>query len=1101
MNTPVKIIASRAPDLIPSMMSAVTNARKPLIIVPESFTLTTEQALVQTFPEHGFIGTQVFSVKSLIREIRERAGFPDKAVVSGDGRHMILSLLLKRNRDDLLFYKENVNQVSMAEKLARQIDDLIDGGFDSGSLSNLPEGLKKSSRMKLHDIGLIWGEYEKFLGEGYADRHTEWNIALERLPASSLFQGMDLLIYGFDYINMNLTQLVTTAYPLVNSITVGLISETGCADDHIFELASGSVKKFMSRMKKDGVRIPVELRAFRTDDTPVNAGIRFLERNIYSMRREHAPDLKAVQVYYAANTAVECLHTAQTLINWHKEGIPWHDMAVAVCDDTAIPAMLPLVLSSAGVPYAMRSGISMLLSEYARFFIATLRCLRTGFRQEEMMKLIKSGFTPLTADEMMDMENYARRFGIDRYKWTKPFTGDDESTEHLEELRRTVMEPLAALRKTLNRKTCTGRQAAEAIYNYMVSVGAYETLLRRENELIGAGMLTTADRNRQVWSAVNELLDQLAAFAADDHLTLDELTLMLESSVSAKMIKSLPQLADSVIVSSPNMFYSAGIKAVAVVGLQDISSAAPAALLTQTECSLMAQTDHTENVSHGIGMTRREAAARSKQDIYQAVASATDRILFSASAALPNGKVLTASQVFRDVEDMVKKQHPENVRGGLMKDELAPFMPEFALERLAVMLRAAGNDPDSFLTGNDPESLAWRDALAFLYNDSRWHDRMAAVLSGLHVKIAGPGIPAELAALLYGHSSLSVSAIQTAGTCLYWAFLSYALRVHKRREFLFEADSEGTFSHEVLQQFFDDAMKLPEWPVLSEDTVSALLDRIIEKETKPWENGPLGKNASGRFDGEEIKRNVRTAAESMANALKAVPHFRPIGMEIGFGRISADSALLFPPVVLTLPDGREIALRGKIDRVDTVEFDDGRKAVLIYDFKSSEKDIHGEALDAGLEIQLPIYLDAVKNGMPDHVIAGALYQPVKEVLVPAEDDDREAIEAGIMKALRASGIFLDDEMIIKASSPLKVPTRRTASDVINVLTEDGMKEVMERAKESACAVIARMFAGETTPEPLQSGLRSPCEYCGASDACPLDSRLEGGKVRKLGEEN
>ncbi|MDO5702403.1 MAG: PD-(D/E)XK nuclease family protein, partial [Lachnospiraceae bacterium] len=949
MNGPIKITASRAPDLIPGMMHTVLGAGSPLIIVPESFTLTTEQALIQALPGRGFIGTQVFSVKSLIREIRERAGFPDRAVVSSDGRHMILSLLLKRHRDDLLFYRENVNQVSMAEKLARQIDDLMDGGFDAGSISDPPEDMKNSSRMKLHDIALIWREYQNFLSAGYADEHTQWDIALTGLASSSLFQGMDLIIYGFDYINMNLTQLITTAYPLVNSITVGLISETGCGDDHIFELASGSVKKFMSRMKKDGVGIPVELRAFRADYTETDPGIRFLERNIYSFRREHAPDLSAVQVYYAANTTVECLHTAQTLTRWHKEGISWHDMAVAVCDDTAIPAMLPLVLSSAGIPYAARSGISMLLSEYARFFIQVLRSLRTNYRQEEMMKLIKTGFTPLTADETMDMENYVRSHGIDRNRWRRPFSGDDEETAHLEELRRMIMEPLSALRRTLSSKTCTGRRAAEAIYSFMVSFGAYETLLARENELIGAGMLTTADRNRQVWSEVNELLDQLATFAADDHLTLDELTLMLESSISAKTIKSLPQLADSVIISSPNMFYSAGIKAVAVVGLQDTSSAPSAALLTQLECSLLARSDKEGNVPHGIGMTRREAAARSKQDIYQAVASATQRILFSASAALPDGKVLTASQVFRDVEAMVKKQHPENVRGGLMKDELTPFMPGFALERLAVMLRAALIEPDSFLTGRDPESRAWRDALSFLCNDSRWHDRMSAVLDGLHVKIAGPGIPAELAALLYGHSSLSVSAIETAGTCLYWAFLSYALRVHRRRDFLFEADSEGTFSHEVLQKFFDEAMKLPEWPSLSDNTVSALLDAIMEEETKPWENGPLGKNASGRFDGEEIKRNVRTAAFTMANALKIVPHFKPIGMEVGFGKISADSALLFPPVILKLPDGREISLRGKIDRVDTVTLSDGRKAVLIYDFKSSEKDIHGEALDAGLE--------------------------------------------------------------------------------------------------------------------------------------------------------
>lgn len=1100
MNGPVIVSVSRAPALIPGMIEAIRKARRPLILVPESFTLTAEQALIQSVSERGFIGTQVFSTTSLIREIRERAGFPDKAVISADGRHMILSLLLLKNKDRLRFYKENVNQVSMAPRLADQIDDLMDGGFDFTSLMDRSRDMKASSLYKCQDIALLWEEYQKVLDLGYVDQHTEWEIALKRLEESGLFQGSDLLIYGFDYINMNLTKLVEAAYPLADSITIGLISQTGCEDDHIFTFASGSVDRFIRRMKRRTPAPLVRTQIFPMKDTGTDPGIRFLERSLFAMERSagQAPDLGAVQVYYAANPATECLHTVQALIRWHEEGLAWRDMAVAVCDDTTLSSMLPLVLASAGIPHTSRTGVSMLLSEYAQFFVATLRCLRTGFRQEEVIKLIKSRFTSLTEDEMMDMENYARANGIDRQKWLKPFTGKDSMLPRLEELRQGLIEPLAALRRTLNAKACTGRDAAKAIYNYMVSAGAYETLLSREKELIDAEMLHTADRNRQVWTTVNELLDQLAAFAARDHLSLEELCLMLESSISAKKIKSLPQSADSVIVSSPNMFFSPGIKAVAVIGLQDISSAPRSALLTQLECTRLAGTGDGQTGSHGIGMTRSEAAARAKQDIYQAVASATQRILFSCSAAQPNGRAMTASQLYRDVEDLVKKQHPEHVGGGLMKDELTPFMPQFAMERLAVMLRRAKEQEDSFLTGTEPSDKLWRDALVFLWKDEKWHDRLAAVLSALHVKIAGPGIPPELASFLYQQHPLSVSAIQTAGTCMYWAFLNYALRVRERRDFLFESDSEGTFSHEVLRQFFEEAMKRRNWPSLSKDEVSALLDRILEKETSAWKDGPLGKNASARFQGAEIIRNVRTAVHTMAKAIQNEPHFRPIGMEIGFGSMPSDSRLHFPAVQLKLEDGRDISLSGKIDRVDTVTLEDGRKAVLVYDFKSSDKEVHEEALNAGIQIQLPVYLAAVRQGMPEYILAGGLYQPVKEVFVEAADEDRQAIEDGILKELRSKGIYLDDEAIQKASAPLKIPTRATASDVINVLSPDGLERVIEQGKESARTVLGRMFSGETAPNPVQDGLRSPCEYCGVADACPLDSRLEGGRVRKLG---
>ena len=71
------------------------------------------------------------------------------------------------------------------------------------------------------------------------------------------------------------------------------------------------------------------------------------------------------------------------------------------------------------------------------------------------------------------------------------------------------------------------------------------------------------------------------------------------------------------------------------------------------------------------------------------------------------------------------------------------------------------------------------------------------------------------------------------------------------------------------------------------------------------------------------------------------------------------------------------------------------------------------------------------------------------------------------------------------------------SDVISVLTPEGMADVILQGEESAKRILARMLSGKTTPCPVQDGMRSPCEFCSVPDGCPMDSRLEGGRVRKL----
>ena len=65
MNGPIRVLLSRAPALIPGMLDAFSRAARPLILVPESFTLTAEQAISKASPARGFIGRQVFSATSL----------------------------------------------------------------------------------------------------------------------------------------------------------------------------------------------------------------------------------------------------------------------------------------------------------------------------------------------------------------------------------------------------------------------------------------------------------------------------------------------------------------------------------------------------------------------------------------------------------------------------------------------------------------------------------------------------------------------------------------------------------------------------------------------------------------------------------------------------------------------------------------------------------------------------------------------------------------------------------------------------------------------------------------------------------------------------
>ena len=82
----------------------------------------------------------------------------------------------------------------------------------------------------------------------------------------------------------------------------------------------------------------------------------------------------------------------------------------------------------------------------------------------------------------------------------------------MEALRRQIVDPIVTLKSYLSSKECTGKQAATVLFQFITDMGIYEKLLAQEEAFAEQGDDLGIDRNRQVWTAINELLDSVATF-------------------------------------------------------------------------------------------------------------------------------------------------------------------------------------------------------------------------------------------------------------------------------------------------------------------------------------------------------------------------------------------------------------------------------------------------------------------------------------------------------------------------------------------------------------------------------------------------------------
>ena len=87
----IRIVTTRAPGLIPSLIREADHAANPVILVPESFTLACETEIVNRSRDRGFFDLKVFSPSSLVREVREMTGYGSRKPVSADGQNMIVA--------------------------------------------------------------------------------------------------------------------------------------------------------------------------------------------------------------------------------------------------------------------------------------------------------------------------------------------------------------------------------------------------------------------------------------------------------------------------------------------------------------------------------------------------------------------------------------------------------------------------------------------------------------------------------------------------------------------------------------------------------------------------------------------------------------------------------------------------------------------------------------------------------------------------------------------------------------------------------------------------------------------------------------------------
>lgn len=1052
-----------------TLKASYDQGQQSLLLVPDQMTLQAERDMLGALESKGFFRLQVLSPSRLATRVFDRLGRGERVMIDERGQAMTLARTIWSLRDELRYYGSSRGRPGFVRKLAEAISEFKAAGLSARDLVQWLDA-QQDEHSKLRDLAALYEAYEQSMAGQLADREDRDFEMLRRLEAGRLFAGHDVVVHGFDLLTPPLIRLICVLAGQADSLMVTLVTDREADPDGS---AFGPVYRSVSHLQEDldALGLPWSQRSLPARPQPRPAALEHLRRQLLRLRPmpfEGFPE--GLRLYAGKTPHEEVRRVAQLIHDQLSRGDDPRGIAVYYARDS-YAALLPGVLRDYGIPHFVADKQPVLAQALVRCLLDALRCIQNAaWRPADVYSYLKSPYSPLTGPEAWQLENYGRAYGIRGRMWTRAFTrGREEERQAAEELRRHAITPVDRMREGLF-KARSAAASIQAVLQFLEDIQAEQTVLALDAQLQAQGLLEEAQRERQVWEQLMGLFEQMDQLLGAQRIPLGRFAEWLEAGLSMTTLSAVPPLQHSVQAGALGQLMAREPHSVYILGLNN-------GVLSVSEDSLLANGER-ERVAGGLNtrlnLPLPEREAIRQLDWWKAASAASSRLHLSYALSDDQGTALAPLiELIR-----VKRMFPQLVEeGGVLSAlrEPLPATPEVALDELAVRLAAGDLD------------LPWRQAWAWLLSSPDWQAQARAVLAAaLGDGLPQPELSLRAARVFRRDDVVSVSRLESYAGCPFRHFVAYGLSPVEREEWALEARDLGTFYHAAMDGFVRLVKDDPSWRGMDREQAQQTMDSVLEDLTRGWEDAPWADTARARHAARSATNICRRMAWALTEG-RAVSGFAPWGSEVRFGP-GED----LPALEIHLEDGGILRLRGTIDRVDTAVLDDKLTLVRVIDYKSGWNAPSGGDLEAGVQLQLMLYLRTALDLLSGSLPAGAFYQRLADPLVTASEEE-QAIRKG-QEALRLEGVLLEEPRVIRLMDGAEPPvtlTRLLKNDGQPVekqrqrlLSAGQLRELMDLAQERTAQLAQEIFKGRIIRSPLvRADGRAECVFCVYQGIC------------------
>ncbi|WP_085521814.1 helicase-exonuclease AddAB subunit AddB [Tuberibacillus sp. Marseille-P3662] len=1112
---------------------------KPLIlIVPDQMTFATEYDIATAAGLGGTTRLHVLSFSRLALRVLQETGGATRQHLSQVGLSMLLRRLVEKRSDELRIFQRAGEQKGFYDILRQSIaefkryclsaDDVFQQYKQLETMERQDEVLTKD---KLHDLQLIYTDFEQALLDKYVDSEDYLNLLARQLPKSQWLKDVDVWMDGFDQLIPQEQEVVQALLETASDVAVTLTMDThglhsGAGEMSLFQKPVQTYQQLQQLAVASGVtaREPemfTDPRRFRQQ------ALAHLEQNYEKRPAPEAAAGPAIRMTETVNRREEVEQTAREILKLvREESYCYRDITVLTRDLTLYYDLVDSIFQDYEIPVFLDQKRPMHHHPLIEFIRSALDVIQQNWRYEAVFRCVKTDLLFSTdadwsveREKMDQLENYVIGFGVHGSQWRssepwiyREYRGlreedipqSKEEKQHqykLNQWREIVRRPLMQLEKDLS-KAKTVIDKCTVLYQFLETMNIPEKIESLRNRAEEAGRLDEAREHDQVWRTVLDCLDQLVETGSDDALSLEVFINVLDTGLDSLTFALVPPALDQVLVGSMDRTRMSGAKAVFIVGANE--GLLP---MTPTEDHILNDDDRAvlETYEFNIEETSRDQLLQEEYMIYKAFAAPSERLVISYPLATENGDALMPSTVINRIKRLFPDITPLLITGDAHEHNVMTQLdfasrPMKALSHTAAQIRRWRR--------GYPISNIWWDAYNWLVTNDWWADNTKQVLSSLFYYNREQPLEPDVAQALYSsHIKASVSRMELYKSCPFAQFASYGLKLKERDTYRLDAPDIGQLFHSALKLMTEELMKHNrQWSELNDDECEALAHRQVEQLSPKLQKQILLSSARHEYLQHKLSQVIIRAAKTMRQQAKA-SGFSPVGLELPFG---PDQPL--PPLTFELPNGCQMEIIGRIDRVDRGYSDQGMMLRII-DYKSSATDLNLSEVYYGLALQMLAYLDVVityaKEWLGEEADPGAvLYFHVHNPMLNDPEGAAQSVERELLKQFKMKGLVLEDEDVVKGMDqtlesgnsdivPVGLKKNGGFYSSSSVASPDDMASLRDYVRETMADIGTNITDGDIDISPYKLKNKKPCEYCAFKSVCQFDESQPENEYRAL----